>query len=182
MQCDAYGVVTLISNIKLAIRITLSGKAQVVRVLGEVGAKVNKRLTKSGAVPGATPLFVASGNSDAGVVRLLGALRADANVTNSAGITPIFFALTRRHYEVVRALAELGGDVNKGDRTGVTPSLFACREGNTDAVRMLGELGADFNSPDNEGCTCALIASSSGHYEVWAPDKEQSFFKNLIRY
>ena len=111
------------------------GEAEVVRVLLEGGADVDKARTDNGA----TPLYMAAENGHEAVVRLLVERGADVDKARTdSGATPLHIAAQNGHEAVVRVLVEGGADVDKA-RTddGATPLQAATQSGCESVVQLL---------------------------------------------
>ena len=83
------------------------GNAEVLRVLGKLGADLNLQ-----DFDGRTPAHIASENGHAEVMRVLGELCADINIMDRNGSTPAFLAWENGHVQVMHVLNELGSDSN----------------------------------------------------------------------
>ena len=168
------------------------GFADVVRILIDAGADVNKATTDYIE----TPLFMASFKGWSPVVRML----IDAGADVNKGITfgdnensiPLICASEWGFDDVTRMLIDAGADVNQADETGQTPLLNATERAQNrewrDVMRMMIDAGADVNKADNSGSTplmraallptdkdslevCMLLASFGAY--LWPRDDEE---------
>jgi FOG: Ankyrin repeat len=114
----------------------------VLRVLGELGADMNKA-TKDGA----TPAHIASQQGHVEVLRVLNELGADMNKAMNDGATPAHIASRNGHAEVLRVLGELGADLNALSSLELSPLAIACVMGNGGVVRILCLYGAARDCP-----------------------------------
>ena len=96
---------------------------------------------------GVTPLQVAIGEGNAGVVRRLLEAGADANKLDAAGESPLLLAARVGEPEVARALLAHGAAVDGREQSfGQTPLMVAVREGHSELARVLLDAGADPNA------------------------------------
>jgi serine/threonine-protein phosphatase 6 regulatory ankyrin repeat subunit B len=135
---------------------------EVVGMLLEYKADVNM------AYAGITPLWIASKDGDADIVKQLLAAKAEVNVTNQEGITPLMIASVGWNPETVKLLLEAQADVNATDNTyDYTSLLVATMKGNNKIVKLLLDAGANVNvicKPSNE--TPLFIASKNGRLDI----------------
>jgi hypothetical protein len=139
----------------------LRGHADAVRVLHELGAKVDTP-TKDGR----TPVYAAAFAGHAGVLRVLHELGAKVETRDKDGHTPIHVAAMEDHAEMVRVLHELGGKVEAQDKDGHTPIHVAALAGHVETLRVLHELGAKVESQNKLGATPVYMAVIQGHVPV----------------
>jgi len=104
---------------------------------------------------GLTPLAVACGNGNSGMVRALLDAGADPNSTDPNGETPLMIAArTEGGTEVVKALLERGAAVNARDKiVEQTALMWAVRANQPESVRLLLAAGADVNARTRVGKT-----------------------------
>ena len=116
---------------------------EMARWLVEAGANLEAG-TRLGAM---TPLFQASRNGSAAMIKLLLEAGANANATKTTGTTPLMLAAASGKTDAVKLLTDKGADVNAADLTnGQTPLMFAATQNSGRAIRMLADLGADLNA------------------------------------
>ncbi|MCP4370086.1 MAG: hypothetical protein GY797_18520 [Deltaproteobacteria bacterium] len=108
------------------------------------------KLLKSGAdvnlinENGYSPLYMASMDGHAEIVKLLLEAGADVNKASTNGITPLYSASVAGTIKVVRLLLEAGADVNKSGADNCTPLCGASSLDNTEVVKLLKKYGAKF--------------------------------------
>ena len=99
---------------------------------------------------GVTPLSLAAGNGNAGLLDVLikaGASAKTADASLREGRTLLMLAARTGSAEAVKLLVAQGGDVNAVEsRTGTTALMWAASENRADAVRALAAAGADVNA------------------------------------
>jgi ankyrin repeat protein len=140
---------------------------------GQVGPV--KRLLAAGAnveladIEGFTPLYLASYEGYAEVVRLLLAAGAKTDTRNGKGDwSPLQTAAEQGHADVVRELVAAGADVNQRSKRGSTPVYFAAKSGKKaadDIIKMLAVAGADVNARC-EGYYALHLAADKGYYDT----------------
>jgi len=120
---------------------------------------------------GATPLLLAAGSYDAGLMRLLKASGADPLIATEEGTTPLMVAAGMGRYEnfgkeeaqkaleAVNLLLEWGADVNAANHGGRTALQGAVYMGANPIVQLLVEKGANLDAKDKYGQTALSIAS-----------------------
>jgi len=125
---------------------------------------------------GATPMVLAALSYDAGLMRMLAAASADANIATKENITPLMAAsgLGRQRsrppfteeeemkaLEAVKVAVENGNDVNAAEKsTGLTPLHGASFHGLNRVIQYLVEKGANLEAKDNAGQTPLYKASN----------------------
>jgi ankyrin repeat protein len=118
----------------------MDGHAEIVEILLEAGADVNKAATDTD-----TALYGAAQEGHAAIVAILLAWGADVNcaVTGADGNpdTPLFIASTKGHEKVVEMLLEGGADANKVEG-GCCALYAAAYEGYENICRSLLAAGA----------------------------------------
>ncbi len=98
----------------------LSGNTEVVALLHQHGAKVNK----SGGME--VPLIIASSTGQTDMIRFLLARGADITAENATGTTALIAAVRYAHQsDVVQMLLDAGADVNHKDKSGNTALHYA---------------------------------------------------------
>lgn len=129
------------------------GNAAQVKTLLESGASVNAKNNY-----GVTPLFFASWNGHAEVVRLLLAKGAEASVSDTFyKMTAIDAALSKSHLEVAKLL------VTAGAKPSPNSLLYVASDGNAAAVEYLLEV----LKPDAKQLSAALsVAEKEKHADV----------------
>jgi ankyrin repeat protein len=117
---------------------------------------------------GLPPLYIASLNGHASVVKALLALGADFNQEEiySGDRTPLHAAVLNGHASVVEAFLTMGADVNQAC-DGPTLLWIASRNGHSSIVEALLARGADVNQAITYyGTTPLYIASCNGHASI----------------
>jgi len=145
-----------------------SGLSDILRVLIELGADVNKA-----DEDGRTPCYVAAEEGHSDTLRVLIEAGADVNKATRRGRTPCYRAAMDGNIDALRVLIELGkADVNKADEDGRTPCYVAAEEGHRDVdttidvLRVLIEAGADVNTMTESGRTPCFVALEKGHWDA----------------
>jgi ankyrin repeat protein len=118
----------------------LNGRADVVEVLLQAGADVNK--ADSG---GYSPLSVAANATIATMIIERG---VDVNAVNQSGQSALLLATMFNRVGVVEALVRAGADVSKADNCGNAPLSVAA---NATIATMMIERGADVNAVNKRG-------------------------------
>eukprot|EP00756_Hemistasia_phaeocysticola_P060802 Hpha_TRINITY_DN4336_c0_g1::TRINITY_DN4336_c0_g1_i1::g.49991::m.49991/K21440/ANKRD50; ankyrin repeat domain-containing protein 50 len=124
----------------LCIAAVAEGTADVLRVLIDNGANINKA-----GKGGCTPCIIAAAEGKADILRLLIDHGANVNKADKDGRTPCIAATTRGKVIALKLLIEQGADVNRADRRGRTPCTEAIMRGRKDILRLLLDHGADAN-------------------------------------
>jgi ankyrin repeat protein len=171
-----------------------TGRADVIRVLVEVGVDVNKKYNISAfaiaayqgfvevinvlfelgfkvsgpGVQGYYPVHAAAFEGHVEVIRILVKHGADINTSGPDGLTAVFIATHNGHVQTIKALFEQGADINSPNSDEVTPINLAARHGLVEVVKVLCELGADFNKRDKSGASPIANAAIGGYVDVIA--------------
>jgi len=118
----------------------------------------------------ATPLYIASKNCNADVVRvLLNHKGIDVNAKSVSGETPLYIASEYDCADVIILLLEHGADPNIADEFGHTPLYAASSINSPDAVNILLNNAADVNVDVKEnllGKTPLFAALENGHTDI----------------
>ncbi len=125
-----------------------------------------------GAVGYGTPLHLAAGAGQLGLVNLL--LDAGATVdvlhepefADMSGETPLVRACRGRHADVAAVLIEHGADVDASNGRGETPLSEAAWAGHRDVAELLLEHGATGETADGSDITPVHLAAIEGHREI----------------
>ena len=152
-----------------------SGHTDVVKLLIEAGADVNKKDKKNRY----TVLMVASSAGHTEVAKLLIEAGANVNAQDKGGNTALLDASWRGETEIVKLLIEGGADVNamiqvdsvgRTNKAGdveilwdITALMIASDLGHTEKVKLLIEAGADVNTRNSGGYTALMWASELGY-------------------
>jgi ankyrin repeat protein len=117
-------------------------------------------LIRAGANPtlrnlyGATPLYLASLNGNAAMIRMLLDAGADVSAVDPTGETILMTAARTGDFDAVELLLDRGADVDARDpEFQQTALMFAVRENHPDVIRLLVERGADVNATTRTGET-----------------------------
>ena len=90
-----------------------------------------------------TPLFIASKNGSASMIKLLIGAGADPNRSTDIGASPLMAASAAGDVEAVAALITEGADLNaRESHNGQTPLMFAAWENRPEVISLLMEQGA----------------------------------------
>ena len=116
----------------------LSGSAEMVEMLVELGADVNKLGERQHVI--ALHLAASLGNTE--IVKTLVAHGAKVDAELDGGITPLHLAAYGGKIETIEALIELGANVNAQDKNGETVLHLAKRGGFPEVVKVLIKNGA----------------------------------------
>ena len=157
---------------------TEGGQTEVVKVLLEKGADINKgtrsddhnkrRLGQCEASnsSGCTALISAAEMGHTEIVKILLERGADANKASSNGWTALMYAADRGHTESMKVLLEKGADMDKAESFDErTALMYAAQGGHTEMVKILLERGANANKATRYGWTVLMWAALGGHTE-----------------
>lgn len=101
---------------------------------------------------GITPLYLASANGHADLIRLLVAAGADPDSVDAVGETMLMAAVGSGEIRAVETLLELGADANARDRDfEQTALMFAAREGSVEIAHTLIAAGAEIDARTRVG-------------------------------
>jgi ankyrin repeat protein len=155
-----------------------SGHIDVVKLLIEAGADVNKKDKKNRY----TVLMVASSAGQTEVAKLLIEAGANVNAQDNGGNTALLDASWRGETEIVKLLIEEGADVNAKihvDSVGrtnkggdveilrdITALMIVSDLGHTEIVRLLIDAGVDVNTRNSKEYTALMWASENRHTEI----------------
>ncbi|CAE7728154.1 ANKRD17, partial [Symbiodinium sp. KB8] len=143
-----------------------AGHVDVLRVLLEAGADVNRSISNNGC----TCLMLACQEGHAEALRLLLEAGADKDAASSHGITAMMLASQHGHPDVLRLLLEAGADKDvraKGyGNTALMVASVASINGHLEALRLLLEAGAAKDLANKRGFTALMLASQKGDAEV----------------
>jgi len=115
---------------------------------------------------GRTPLMVASGSGNLGVVQQLVNLGADIEARDKMGRTAFLYAVETGGDRVFRVLVDLGVDIHVRDNSGRTALMDVSEIGFVRSVRALLALGVDVSARDNDGETALVKASRGGKQRI----------------
>jgi len=137
---------------------TFDGNAEMVSLLAEAGADVNKR-----DALGQTPLFMAS---NVAVAQALVDHGAQIDIVDSQD-QPLLTTICHRNPEVVQFLVESGADLELTDnRNKTTVLMVASSQGQIDLVTYLLSRDVEVNALSAHGETALAFAASHGDTEV----------------
>jgi hypothetical protein len=138
----------------------LNGRAQVVQLLLERGARPGLRSTRGGV----HPLYAACLEGHADVVRVLlssgGDAAVDVNVigVEADGSTALMGCCEGGHAALARLLLNRGADVEARGRSGATALFYATQQGHDHVVRLLASHHrCDVNARKNDGSTALFL-------------------------
>lgn len=132
--------------------------ADVVEVLLEAGASIDKTMGDGGA----TPLHVAAQYGSTGAAQLLLEAKANVHLSTNAGETPLHLCSQMGYVTVGDLLLEYGAYVDARTDTGATPLHIAAQQGQELFVEMLLRHGADVDASRKTGTTPLLAAIFNG--------------------
>ena len=140
---------------------TLSGNAEVVRLLVSAGADVN---VENDAGYTAWSLAASSGyDKIAGLLKSSGARPAGRRMDVNAVFR---MALELEQLDMARSLLERGADVDHRNESGSTPLMLAAYNGKIEVARMLLDAGADPTVKNQHGYTALDYARERNHPEI----------------
>ena len=113
-----------------------------------------------------TPLFGASRNGHAEVVRVLLENGADGKARDNKNRTPLHWASKRGRVEVVQVLLEHGAHAKAQDDSRRTPLHRASQRGHVEVAHVLLDHGADPTAQDKKRRTPLHWSSKRGHVGV----------------
>jgi ankyrin repeat protein len=145
-SCATDGVTALMYSARL-------GELDVVRLLVNAGASVNKQDNQRGA----TALIYAAGGGHTEIVKLLLDSGADPQIRFASGSTFLHAAVAGHALDIVHFALDSGLEVNAESNDGLTPLHIAARSRSPRLLRLLINHGADVNAKTTWGLT-ALIA------------------------
>jgi len=117
---------------------SISGRADLVRLLVERGANVNAKFPRNGM----TVLMFAGDTAHTKIVEVLIEKGADINARDNHGVTALISAAAGGHSDVVRLLIEKGADVNAKNNYGETALSRASKYNRTGIIELLKQAGA----------------------------------------
>jgi ankyrin repeat protein len=123
------------------------GRREIVELLLERGADINKR----GEETGATPLLQALFGMEPDLAGFLVERGAAIDGLDRFDFSPLMYASATGHVELVSKLLERGADVGARNARGATPLLAAVGGGSLEVLRILIDKGADINAQMAEG-------------------------------
>ncbi len=138
-----------------------NGQGEVVKVLIEKGADVNK-LNDNGA----SPLILAVQQSNLVIAELLLKAGAKTDCADVNGVMPLHIAANNGEQFIGKALISAGANINEKTAEGETPLILAAMNGKNDFTAMLIEGGADVNAVDNAQHSALYYASEAGFTEI----------------
>lgn len=141
-----------------------AGRMDLIQVLIEIGADINKPIVGTGW----TPLMIAAAEGHSETVSALIRAGANVNATNALGRTALMFASSKGFAGIVKDLLIHRADPNivPVDDTGWTALIAAARTGRIDVIKALLDHGADVTINDKEGKTALVWAEAQGHADV----------------
>ena len=112
-----------------------------------------------------TPLYTASQEGHAGIVKML--LKAKAEMDRKVdGVTPLFIASQEAHKGCVSALLHDGADCNMENKEHTSPLFIAAQKGHSVICgKLLANSRIKIDDANNEGTTPLLIAIQMGNHE-----------------
>jgi ankyrin repeat protein len=129
-----------------------------------VKALLEKRVNLNIPTPtGETPLFVAAGQEDPEIVRLL--IEAGAALDGTDQFTPLRIASALGHIEVVKVLLDKRASIDLIDN-GYTPLHAAILRGHYSIVELLLQKGANPNISNNNGDSPLHTAVNDVHHKI----------------
>lgn len=147
----------------------LNGRAQMVQLLLERGARPGLRSTRGGV----HPLYAACLEGHADVVRVLLSSGGDAAVdfneigVEADGSTALMGCCEGGHTALARLLLNRGADVGARGRSGATALFYATQQGHDHLVRLLASHHrCDVNARKNDGSTALFLAVVSGRADI----------------
>jgi ankyrin repeat protein len=138
-----------------------SGHAEVVKVLLDAGAQVNKR-----SPAGHPHLCFAAQNGHVDTVKLLLARGADIEAFNTDYFRPLGMAAFNGHHEVIKVLLAAGAKVNGTNQPGSTALMAAAEKGDVKAMEILLTARADTEISNDYGVTAAFYAAMGNHLDA----------------
>lgn len=144
---------------------TKAGKFKVLETLQQLGVNINARdKTERGYSP--VHIAIVLGHND--LLKELGRLKADFNLTAGNGQTPASIAAEYGNCEVLSILYDLGTNLaaNESDEQGASPATIAAQNGNIEILRLLHSLDINLGSPDPDGATPAYLAAQHDRVDV----------------
>jgi ankyrin repeat protein len=138
-----------------------AGHGEVVRILADRGADVNRRSLAFG-----TPVDIAARRGHVDAVRLLVDLGAAADAGDAVGVTPLMRAAEAGEPETIEALLALGADPEAQSAGGITALHLAASYGRVEVVSRLLDGGADPMTADRRGETALAKAVERGRTMV----------------
>ena len=143
---------------------------QIINLLIESGADVNKRATEE-SIDGTTPLMMAIiSNYDSEIINLLIEKGADVNAKNENDDTPLIIAIkVERRVDIIELLIEKGADVNAKNNDSVTPLLLAIENKKySSVIELLIKNGANIDNLNEKQKRRLEEASEEGDEEMVA--------------
>eukprot|EP00754_Rhynchopus_humris_P045212 Rhum_TRINITY_DN4707_c0_g1::Rhum_TRINITY_DN4707_c0_g1_i1::g.15441::m.15441 len=136
-----------------------AGHLEVVRILIDAGANVNKQHL------GYTPLSQAALNGRISVMKLLLEHGADVDYDTLGQSALIRACADTSDTAAIECLLDNGANVHKTHKD-CTPLYFAAEEGHVQQVKILIARGAVLDTPCDHGMTALHIAAQGGHAET----------------
>ena len=159
---DVNAIVKGRSKFSLLQSASFYGHAEVVKLLLNKGAEVNKQ-----DIDRMTPLHYASCRGHMEIVNLLLNNGANVNAKDYDGRTPLHYASSGSHAEIVKLLLERGADINAQDDWGDTSLHCASRLRKIEVAALLLAKGADVDMKNDCGGKMALdVAKENGRKSI----------------
>ena len=144
------------------IQAATSGHANVLSILIEKGAAVNKRAPSNGY----TALHAAAEYGHREIAICLLDHGAIVNAQDIEGFTPLLNAAQEGHLPLVKLLIIRGADLNLANTEGSTPLHLAVIDGYLEKAKLLVEKGAVVDRLAKHGGRAIFNASIYGHLDV----------------
>jgi ankyrin repeat protein len=112
---------------------------------------------------GWTPLMVASGKTNADLIKTLLAAKASVDMKTPKGTTALMIACSENRWMVIPVLLQGGADVNARNEAGASVLMHCAVKGGESAITSLLEAGANKDVADRDGATPLFAALTTGN-------------------